>query len=75
MPYTALAVSVKCPFFIKNNPQANTITCEGYDGCRNVQSNFKNKRQLMIKATRHCQGSYEDCPIFQMANQKYEGRD
>ena len=71
MAYTALSASVKCPYYVKDNPKACTITCEGYAGCKNVQSNFRNKKQLTAKVNAHCQTNYTECDLYQIAAKKY----
>ena len=66
MPYTALSLKVRCPGYKRDNPQNCTITCMGHEGCRSLQSNFRNKKQLKAFTDRYCLGAYTECPVFRI---------
>lgn len=69
---SALSKSIRCPFYKRDNEQNCTLTCEGHAGCVNVQSSFRNKKQLRLFASVYCQSDYEACDIYKMAMKKYE---
>lgn len=65
-------VDIKCPFYIDDNRKNRTITCEGYLDNMNITSRFTtlNERDKLMGV--YCVCKYEQCPLYQLTNKKYE---
>lgn len=66
---TFLSAKVKCPYYC--NDTGKSIICEGIFSRFNVQ-NFKTKEKLESYAIEFCAEKYQNCPIWQLNEKKYE---
>ena len=66
---------VKCPFYISDDREARSITCEGYSAGADVISRFHTLPQEQRHMGRFCVGRFEDCPVYRCTyGAKYEER-
>lgn len=67
--YAALA---RCPFYIRDDPHAMQITCEG------AMPESRNKSQFLSKEAWHdhiesyCRAGYSECPVYEMLLRAWE---
>lgn len=63
---------VQCPFYKWAKIKHRLLYCEGPVEDASVTLFFKRKKMLEDYLHERCEGDYKDCPVHQMANQKYE---
>ena len=63
---------IKCPFFHGDSP--NAINCEGAVKKSTIKQIFGTKREKQEFQDEYCtlMKGYPECPIFRIANEKYE---
>ena len=66
------SADVKCPFYMHDNVQQCTITCEGFAPGSTVRSHFPNKAMLTRQIEKYCSTGYEACPWYKLAYMKWE---
>lgn len=65
-------ISIRCPFF--HNDNNISIVCEGCDEASSIRQTFADGNSKRKWQKYYCNDIHdcEDCPIYQMANKKYE---
>lgn len=65
-------VYVKCPFFHKDDK--SSIVCEGCEENSSVRQTFANKEKRQQWQKKYCNDTHSccNCPVYQIANEKYE---
>ena len=66
------SADVKCPYYMRDDPRACTITCEGVLPGSTVKSHFPGKKAILTQIERRCAGNYKGCPWYQVVSIKYE---
>lgn len=63
---------IKCPFF--HSDDTRSILCEGCKTTSVIRQGFKSKEEKIDWQKKYCMQikGYEKCPIFCVANKKYE---
>ena len=63
---------IKCPFFHGDSP--DSINCEGAIGKSTIKQVFETKRKKQQFQAEYCMlmNGYSECPVFRIANEKYE---
>lgn len=67
-------VNVKCPFYKRaiKNSRVRIVVCEGPLKKTSVTLKFHNGRDMEQHLKSCCEQAYELCPLFKMAEKKYE---
>lgn len=63
---------VQCPFYKWANIRLRLLYCEGPVRGANVTMFFKRRELLEDYLHERCEADFKSCPMYQMANQKYE---
>ena len=72
MPNMYLDVDVKCPFYLRHDPQKCSVSCEGLASSSTVCKNFfQNGKTLSSQIRTVCAGDYEACPVYKALAGKY----
>lgn len=67
-------VDIKCPFFVSENRQDRSITCEGFSDCVKTSCKFSSLKDRTDHIKRCCSdgNGYTFCPLYKMAMTKYD---
>ena len=55
---------VLCPFYLRHEPDARGICCEGYAPGVEAVSRFRSLALEERHMGRYCAGRYESCPVY-----------
>lgn len=68
--------SVVCPMYRKEYRDRRSICCEGFSALTRVHTFFASADEMKKHKQCYCcsMPGYENCPVYRMADAKYEGK-
>lgn len=60
-----------CPYYRLETP--TMVQCEGLDEDGNLKLSYRDSKETQRHIDRLCHGAWQQCPIAQMLEHKYEG--
>lgn len=66
------SMSIQCPFYLRDDPKACKLTCEGMLPGSSVTNHFLNGNDLRRQIKKYCEDNYVKCPWYiVLTNVKY----